>query len=49
MVDAGTYVCRASDQQITSFKVNILNSESSPANMPSPVLFKNCLNLDVDE
>ncbi|XP_076443545.1 zwei Ig domain protein zig-8-like isoform X2 [Babylonia areolata] len=28
MSDAGTYVCRASDMQVTSAKVNILNTES---------------------
>ena len=27
MRDAGTYVCRASDMQVTSAKVNVLNSE----------------------
>ena len=27
MVDAGTYVCRTSNKQITSSKVNVLNSK----------------------
>ncbi|XP_041364320.1 uncharacterized protein LOC121379734 [Gigantopelta aegis] len=29
MSDSGTYVCRTSDQQITSLKVNILNTETN--------------------